>query len=117
MEWFRHIQFVSAVPMRPEVADEYGTTVNGMWAEPEAASRAAIAEAHGRGRRVLFSVPMIALIPRVYEEPTTTYLLDEVCRDVAGEPALCDCYYWEGTRWSFSKMATERDPRMNVLVP
>src|SRR5439155_13546316 len=33
--------------------------------------------------------------PRTYGRPAAAYLLDEVCRDVEGEPAECDWYYWE----------------------
>ena len=93
MEWYRQVQFVSAVAMQPEVATAYGTTVNGMWADPESMSANDVALAHEAGRRVLFSVPMIALIPRIYEAAAP--LLDEVCRDVGGEPSECDWYYWE----------------------
>jgi hypothetical protein len=95
MEWFRRIQFVAAVAMPDDVATEYGTTVNGMWADPEPMSRADVADAQRRGRRVLFSVPMIALTPKVYEAPETGFLLDEVCLDVDGRPSECDWYYWE----------------------
>ncbi len=95
MEWYRQVQFVSAVPMPPEMADEFGTTVNGMWAAPERSSPEMVAEVHGAGRRALFSVPMIALVPRDYEDPSTAHLLDEVCRDIDGERAECDWYYWE----------------------
>src|SRR5262245_22237379 len=35
VEWYRQVQFVAAVPMPPEVAEAFGTTVNGMWADPE----------------------------------------------------------------------------------
>jgi len=95
MEWYRQVQFVSAVPMPPEMADEFGTTVNGMWASPEPSSAEAVGELHRKGRRVLFSVPLIALTPRVYEEPGNEYLLREVCRDVAGRTSECGWYYWE----------------------
>ncbi|HEU4356804.1 MAG TPA: hypothetical protein VFT27_14540 [Actinomycetota bacterium] len=95
MEWYRQIQFVSAVPMPPEMADEFGTTVNGMWASPEFGSREEVTDLHEHGRRVLFSVPLIALVPRVYEEPGFEYLLDETCRDLAGRPSECGWYYWE----------------------
>jgi len=40
-------------------------------------------------------VPMIALTPRFYEAPATAHLLDEVCRDIDGNPSECDWYYWE----------------------
>jgi hypothetical protein len=95
VEWYRRVQFVSAVPMPPELADEYGTTVNGMWADPERSSPETVADAHRKGQRALFSVPMIALTPRVYEETETARLLDEVCRDVDGGSAECGWYYWE----------------------
>jgi hypothetical protein len=95
MEWYRQVQFVSAVPMPPELVVEYGTTVNGMWAAPEMSSVDTVEETHRSGRRALFSVPMIALTPSVYEEPGTTDLLEEVCRDVQGGAAECDWYYWE----------------------
>ena len=95
MEWYREVQFVSAVPMPDELVEEFGTTVNGMWAAPERSSPETVAESHRLGRRTLFSVPMIALTPAVYEEPGTAHLLDEVCRDVRGGAAECDWYYWE----------------------
>jgi hypothetical protein len=95
MEWYHQIQFISAVPMPPEMADEFGTTVNGMWASPEFGSRETVADLHDEGRRVLFSVPLIALVPRVYEEPGFGFLLDETCRDIAGRPSECGWYYWE----------------------
>jgi hypothetical protein len=94
MEWYREIQFVAAVPMPPEVAEDYGTTVNGMWADPLSPARDVTAT-HDRGGRVLFSVPMIALTPLFYEAEGTSHLLDEICRDVEGEPSECDWYYWE----------------------
>ncbi|HEX5950282.1 MAG TPA: hypothetical protein VFZ96_04725, partial [Actinomycetota bacterium] len=95
MEWYRQVQFIAAVPMPPEMADEFGTTVNGMWASPEFGSTDLVAELHRGGRRVLFSVPLIALVPRVYEEPGFEHLLDESCRDIAGRPSECGWYYWE----------------------
>lgn len=95
MEWYRQVQFISAVPMPPEMADEFGTTVNGMWASPEAGSRKVVDELHRDGRRVLFSVPLIALVPRVYEEAGNEFLLNETCRDIAGRASECDWYYWE----------------------
>lgn len=95
MKWFERVQFVAAVPMPPATADEFGTTVNGMWADPESRSMDEIAQAHEREARVLFSVPMIALTPRVYEDPASSFLLDEVCRDLAGGRSECDWYYWE----------------------
>ncbi|MGH2640552.1 MAG: hypothetical protein ACRDGO_02510, partial [Actinomycetota bacterium] len=95
MDWYRQVQFVSAVAMPPDLADAFGTTVDGMWADPEQSSQASVEEAHGKGKRTLFSVPMIALTPKVYEEPGTAHLLDEVCRDVEGGSAECGWYYWE----------------------
>ncbi|MGH7542268.1 MAG: hypothetical protein ACRELC_14845, partial [Gemmatimonadota bacterium] len=95
MDWYRQVQFVAAVPMPPEVAEAFGTTVNGMWAAPERSSPETVEEAHRLGQRALFSVPMIALTPAVYEEPGTAHLLDEVCRDVDGGAAECGWYYWE----------------------
>jgi hypothetical protein len=95
VDWYREVQFVSAVPMPPELADEFGTTVNGMWADPERSSPESVAEAHRKGQRTLFSVPMIALTPKVYEEAASASLLDEVCRDVQGGSAECGWYYWE----------------------
>jgi hypothetical protein len=95
LEWFRQVQFVSAVPMPPDLAEEFGTTVNGMWAAPERSSPETVAESHRLGRRALFSVPMIALTPAVYEEPGTVALLEQVCRDIRGGAAECGWYYWE----------------------
>lgn len=95
MEWFRQIQFVAAVEMPDDVATAYGTTVNGMWCDPERWSDADVADQQGRGRRVLFSVPMIALVPEVYEATATRHLVDEVCLDVDGRPSECDWYFWE----------------------
>ncbi|MET0801111.1 MAG: DUF4350 domain-containing protein [Actinomycetota bacterium] len=95
MEWFRQIQFVAAVPMPQEGADSVGTTVNGMWASPGRFPADEVADRHAKGERILFSVPMIALEPRVYEAEETAFLLDEVCNDVDGAPAECDWYYWE----------------------
>ena len=95
MDWYRQIQFVAAVAMADDIATAYGTTVNGMWADPEGLSSADVAYAHAQGRRVLFSVPMIALTPVVYEAPDTRHLVEEVCLDVEGQPSECDWYYWE----------------------
>ena len=95
MEWYRQVQFVSAVPMPPEWAEEFGTTVNGMWQDPESRTPEEVQEAHRAGRRVLFSVPMVALTPRVWGDPRAAFLLDEVCRDIGGRPSECDWYYWE----------------------
>ena len=63
--------------------------------DPERRTADDVANAHDAGRRVLFSVPMIALTPNVYEDPPTAYLLDEVCSDIGGAPSECDWYYWE----------------------
>ncbi len=93
MRWFEQLQFAAALGMPDAVADEYGTTVNGLWASPRTADE--VDRAHAKGRRVLFSVPLIALTPHVYEAEATRYLLDEVCRDVSGEPSEVDWYYWE----------------------
>jgi hypothetical protein len=94
VEWYRQIQFVAAVPI-PDGADRVGTTVNGMWADPARLDADEVAEHHAKGERILFSVPMIALVPREYEAEETSFLLNEVCRDVDGAPAECDWYYWE----------------------
>ena len=75
MEWYRRVQFISAVPMPPEMAEEFGTTVNGMWADPERWSRGEVASVHREGGRALFSVAMIALSPRTYEQPAAAHLL------------------------------------------
>jgi hypothetical protein len=95
MEWYRQVQFVSAVPMPAPMAAEFGTTVNGMWASPEGLSAGEVSAAHEAGQRLLFSVPMIALVPQVYERPSEAFLLDEVCNDIDGAPSGCDWYYWE----------------------
>ena len=95
MEWYRQIQFVAAVGMSPDAVSTYGTTVNGMWADPEGRTPEQLADDHQHGARVLFSVPMIALEPRVYEAEKTAYLLDEVCRSIHDDPAECDWYYWQ----------------------
>lgn len=95
MEWYRQVQFISAVPMPPEWAEEFGTTVNGMWGAPEDRTAEDIEEAHRRGQRVLFSVPMVALTPRVWDDPRSAFLLEEVCRDIGGRPSECGWYYWE----------------------
>ena len=94
MEWFRQVQFVAAVPMPPEL-DRVGTTVNGMWADPLRFDTDEVDSRHRSGERILFSVPMIALVPREYEAAETAFLLDEVCVDIDGGSAECDWYYWE----------------------
>jgi hypothetical protein len=93
MRWFDEVQFAAALAMPEETADRYGTTINGMWADPKTAAE--IEEEHRKGRRVLFSVPLIALTPHVYERESTRYLLDETCRDIHGEASEVDWYYWE----------------------
>ena len=95
MEWYHRLQFISAVAMPEDLAAAYGTTVNGMWAAPELRSQRMIEEAHARGYRVLFSVPLIALTPKVYHVPEHQYLIDEACRDIDGGPSLVPWYYWE----------------------
>ena len=95
MDWYRQLQFMAAVAMPEEIADDLGTTVNGMWHAPEARSAEDVATAQAKGQRVLFSVPMIALVPRVYEVDEFAYLLDEVCADIDGGDAHVDWYYWE----------------------
>ncbi len=92
MEWYRRLQFISAVPMPDDLAESYGTTINGMWANPETG---AIDKAHARGCQVLFSVPLIALTPKVYDLPEHGHLIDEACRDINGNPSLVPWYYWE----------------------
>ena len=88
MDWYRQIQFVAAVAMPDEIATAYGTTVNGMWADPEALVEPRRCRRRARrGRRVLFSVPMIALTPgRLRGAPTSSLLRDEICLDVDGLP-------------------------------
>ena len=95
MEWYRQVQFVSAVAMPPEDEAAFGRTVNGMWADPERRTAEEVARAHQDGRRVLFSVPMIALTPHVYEAESNAFLLEELCSDIDGKPSECDWYYWE----------------------
>jgi len=95
MEWYRQVQFIAAVPMAEDAAEELGTTVNGMWAGPEARSDESVAHAHASGQRVLFSVPLTAVVPAVYQAGPTSHLLDEVCRDTEGNQALVPWYYWE----------------------
>lgn len=95
MEWYHQLQFISAVAMPDDLASAYGTTVNGMWAAPEQRSQQMIEEAHAKGCRVLFSVPLIALTPKVYHLPENRYLIDEACRDIEGNTSLVPWYYWE----------------------
>ncbi len=95
MEWYRDVQFIAAVPMPVEWAKEFGTTVNGMWDDPARWNRSAVEQAHREGRRVLVSVPLIALTSRYYERDDERYLLDEACRDILGNPAEVKWYYWD----------------------
>src|SRR5262245_17194404 len=95
MQWYREVQFISAVPMPEQWADELGTTVNGMWASAERRSPEAVAKSHDSGHRVLFSVPLIAITPGVYNSDVGRPLLGEVCRDVDGGQARVGWYYWE----------------------
>src|SRR5215470_11502669 len=95
MRWYRQLQFISAVPMPAQWANDLGTTVNGMWASAERRSPAAVAKARDKGQRVLFSVPLIALTPDVYTSEGGRHLLGEVCRDVDGGQARVGWYYWE----------------------
>ncbi|MCJ7751050.1 MAG: hypothetical protein MUQ65_08145 [Armatimonadetes bacterium] len=95
MEWFREVQFVAAVPMPVEWAREYGTTVNGMWDDPTRWGTAEVKQAHAEGRRVLVSVPLIALTARAYEQEQNRHLLEHVCRDVFGNEAEVKWYYWD----------------------
>src|SRR5262249_50973631 len=76
----------------------------GMWADPEKMSAGDVSRAHEAGRRVLFSMPMIALIPRVYEAEAA--LLDIVCRDVSGEPAECESCTRTQSRRTTSRSST-----------
>ncbi len=95
MRWYRQVQFISAVAMPEQWADELGTTVNGMWASAENRAPEAVARSHDSGHRVLFSVPLIALTPGVYDSDAGQHLPGEVCRDIDGGPARVGWYYWE----------------------
>jgi hypothetical protein len=95
MKWFEQVQFIAAVPMPIEWAREYGTTVNGMWADPDRWGKAEVEQAHAEGRRVLVSVPLIALTHGAYEQEENRYLMSEVCRDVFGNEAEVKWYYWD----------------------
>ena len=95
MEWYRAVQFIAAVPMPVEWAREYGTTVNGMWDDPAKWDQARVDQAHQEGRRVLVSVPLIALTHRAYEKEENRYLMSEVCRDIYGNEAEVKWYYWD----------------------
>ena len=94
MEWYRAVQFIAAVPMPVEWAREYGTTVNGMWDDPNRWGMSEVQQAHAEGRRVLASVPLIALTHRAYEKEENRYLLGEACRDIFGNEAEVKWYYW-----------------------
>src|SRR6266702_4024596 len=74
MRWYRQVQFISAVAMPEQWADELGTTVNGMWASAENRAPEAVARSHDSGHRVLFSVPLIALTPGVYDSDAGQHL-------------------------------------------
>lgn len=95
MEWYHQLQFISAVAMPDDLAQAYGTTVNGMWAAPEQRSQSTIEEIHAKGGRVLFSVPLIALTPRIYHQPENRHLIAEACLDIEGNTSLVPWYYWE----------------------
>jgi hypothetical protein len=95
MEWYRAVQFVAAVPMPIEWAREYGTTVNGMWDSPTRWTKDTVQQAHAEGRRVLVSVPLIALTHQAYEKEEERYILSEVCRDISGNEAEVKWYYWD----------------------
>ncbi len=95
MEWYRAVQFIAAVPMPLEWAREYGTTVNGMWDDPDRWGNAEVEQAHAEGRRVLVSVPLIALTHGAYEQEENRYLMSEVCRDIFGNEAEVKWYYWD----------------------
>jgi len=95
VRWYRQVQFISAVPMPEQWTADLGTTVNGMWASAENRSPEEVARSHEGGRRVLFSVPLIALTQGVYGSDAGRHLLEEVCRDVEGGPSRVGWYYWE----------------------
>jgi len=95
MEWYRAVQFVAAVPMPVEWAREFGTTVNGMWDDPERWDRSAVEQAHREGRRVLVDQRLMALEARFYEREENHYLLEEACRDIFGDKAEVDWYFWD----------------------
>lgn len=93
--WLSDLTFIAAVALPEEWADEFGTTVNGMWADPEDWTPETVAAAHAKGRRILVSVPLIALTHQVYEREAFGYLMDEVCRDIDGGLAEVEWYYWD----------------------
>jgi hypothetical protein len=84
--------------MPEELVEAYGTTVNGMWASHEHLSDQYIQNAHAKGNRALFSVPLIALTPHVYNGPKDHYLVDEACLDIDGSTSLVPWYYWEAQK-------------------
>jgi hypothetical protein len=93
--WIGDLNFIAAVALPEAWADEFGTTVNGMWADPDRWTPDGVAEAHAKGRRILVSVPLIALTHQVYEREGRGYLMDEVCRDIDGGLAEVEWYYWD----------------------
>jgi hypothetical protein len=93
--WIGDLSFIAAVAMPEAWADEFGTTVNGMWADPDGWTAERVAAAHANRRRILVSVPLMALTHQVYERAETAYLMDEVCRDIDGGLAEVGWYYWD----------------------
>jgi hypothetical protein len=93
--WIGDLNFIAAVAMPEAWVEEFGTTVNGMWADPDRWTADNVAAAHAKGRRILVSVPLMALTHQVYEIPETAYLMDEVCRDLDGGLAEVGWYYWD----------------------
>jgi hypothetical protein len=93
--WIHDLAFIAAIALPEDWAREFGTTVNGMWADPDRWTPDRVEAAHAEGRRILVSVPLIALTHEVYEAPDTAYLMDEVCRDIRGNPAEVEWYYWD----------------------
>jgi hypothetical protein len=93
--WIGDLNFIAAVALPEAWAEEFGTTVNGMWADPDHWTAENVAAAHAKGRRILVSVPLMALTHQVYEIPETAYLMDEVCRDLDGGLAEVGWYYWD----------------------
>jgi hypothetical protein len=93
--WIHDVSFIAAIALPEAWAEEFGTTVNGMWASPDGWTPDRVAAAHERGRRILVSVPLIALTHQVYEQPDGAPLMDEVCRDLDGGLAEVEWYYWD----------------------
>ena len=93
--WIHDLTFVAAIALPEASADEFGTTINGMWADPGGWTTERVAAAHARGRRILVSVPLIALTHDVYERDELAYLKDEICRDIHGGLAEVEWYYWD----------------------